>query len=162
MLFTVKGKRWCIDAPLRMKYLMIAAYLASMNPKETDFNTFNDHSNIRKKRNRVSSSRSSDNTINSKQIELIGGRNRSFSFERMCCIFTSIIGFNGIDNSNSDTSMASIFGLEKKRKYESSTDIATVRKHANETVIKTYGNADFFVMVKKTKLNYSHIVFLIK
>lgn len=99
MFITVRAKNWCQSCPIRTRYLLIAAFLASNNPIESDTMKFIGSKNERRKKTRksddddIGGGSSGDACNNNKTTSNSGaGVNRYFSLERLLSIYAQIAG----------------------------------------------------------------------
>ena len=126
-LDTFQGAKWCDHLTHNTKYLILAAFLASNNPKETDDHTFGVN-NKRGKRKKKKMGTESDEGSNS--------TNRSFSIERLMSIFSQIVCINGNKN------MGILSDMKGKSNKSSSNTKAFYLEVQN-----TYGDSDLFSAV---------------
>ena len=93
--FAVRMKTWCNFCPVRVRYLIIAAYLSGVNPKETDNLKFVAGRDERRKKQRIGT----DNDPNfadkgSKAAAAAAsalGRKVAFSLERLISIYAQVV-----------------------------------------------------------------------
>ena len=91
---------------MSIKYLILASFLASHNPKESDDHTFGIHNKRNKrKKARIGTDPNEDASINDANSNI-----RSFTIERLMGIFTQIINIGGIATLGSGVKAAQALG----------------------------------------------------
>lgn len=128
---TLQGVDWCKHLALSVKYLILAAFLASTNPKESDDHTFG----INNKRGKRKRARAGIDEENEGQKKLRASTSRAFSLDRLMGIFTQIINIGGIKVLGSGIRAANVLGRSSKL-----SDPTT----QNMEIISHYGDADIF------------------
>lgn len=130
---TLCGKTSCTDLPTSRKYLLLAAYLASNNPKETDDHVFA----FRKKGKRRKEKAGSD----SSSQEVMGPK--PFTLERLLSIFSQISIIAETNNNSSslflevaqDINALQVAKIVEK-KYGDTTLFAAVNDLENQRYLK--------------------------
>lgn len=96
-MFLVKLNEWYQYCPIKVKYLIIAAFLAGMNPKESDRMKFIGDKVERRKKQRTGSDNNPDQlkgNNNSNNNELRNNQQgfiQYFSLERLISIYVQIV-----------------------------------------------------------------------
>ena len=112
LLLTVHGNHWCVHLPLRVKALILSAFLASRNPPATDRSTFGHATKGRRKKTKGDSSKMS-----------VGSQPQSFGTERLLSIFGQV--FPSISGAVEDMS------INKYRKLRNVSSAGEVDKRVS-------------------------------
>lgn len=91
-MFTVRGRSWIVNIPYKTRYVLLAAYLASKNTKDTDKFTFGDSKKGRRKRPRegFDSSLAEVGGAQSAVSAALMHAPQAFTLERLLTIFKHI------------------------------------------------------------------------
>lgn len=140
----VKCRGWCSSMPLSEKYLLVAAYLASVNRKETDDSVF--AGKQRGKRKKVQAGR--DDEVEDVMLARnpASASSRSFTLDRLASIFAQIASTGGVEKLGGGAKAAIALG---HRAALSDTGEFTVGQIAS-----SYGDSDFFASVSTTSSLY--------
>jgi Origin recognition complex (ORC) subunit 5 C-terminus len=144
ILYVVKCRGWCSSMPLSEKYLLVAAYLASVNRKETDDSVF--AGKQRGKRKKVQAGR--DDEVEDVMLARnpASASSRSFTLDRLASIFAQIASTGGVEKLGGGAKAAIALG---HRAALSDTGEFTVGQIAS-----SYGDSDFFASVSTTSSLY--------
>lgn len=149
---------------MSQKYLLIAAFLAASNPKESDEHTFGDGKRGKRKKQRASrasavqSSSSSlqggldgkaSNTVASNKASHSATAPRIFTLERLFTIFAQIACVGGIDQLGGGQRAALALGRPLGL-----VDVTA----AAEEIARCYGDAQLFATVKRIILSWLLLV----
>jgi membrane protein involved in colicin uptake len=124
--------------PLSEKYLIVAAYLASVNRKETDDSVF---AGRRKgKRRKVAAGHDEEADVAEAEAARPTAASRSFTMDRLASIFAQIASTGGVEKLGGGAKAAIALGhgaaLTDRGEY-------TARQTASQ-----YGDSDFFASVR--------------
>ncbi len=86
----VRGKGWVSDMPFKSRYLVIAAYLASKNSKDSDKYTFGDAKRGRRKRPREGNLDAIGENSQGANASILTHAPLSFTMDRLLAIFRHI------------------------------------------------------------------------
>ena len=95
---STRGLAWCDSLSRATKYLMLAAYIASHNKSDTDYDVLGAGSKGKRKRTRRTSANGAAGEIDENKENSGRPGGRSFLLDRMFCIFMTIAARSGANS----------------------------------------------------------------
>jgi Origin recognition complex (ORC) subunit 5 C-terminus len=134
----VRPRDWYVHIPLSQKYLVVAAFLASYNPKETDEFTF--AGKKRAKRRKLRAGEDEDHTADgAPKGGNAGSGLRVFSLDRLFGIFAQLASTGGVEKLWGGARAASTMGM--------GAALCDTGEFTARQIAVQYGDADLFAAV---------------
>ena len=134
----VKCREWSLCMPMSEKYLFVAAYLASVNRKESDDSVFSGKQ--RGKRKRVQAGHDAEAEENASSMRA-GASSRAFTMDRLASIFAQIASTGGVEKLGGGAKAAIALGHKAAL-----TDLG---EFTVEQIASSYGDSDLFASVSQ-------------
>ena len=145
----VYGHKWSEQLPVNQRYLLLAAYLAGANPKQTDGQVFGYQKKGRRKKRRLGEDNAS--VMESETSSTIIIPKNSFELERVWGIFVQIALKGDKDTDQSDHGGAYFSGKETTGQAKGSgKNQKNIAVAIMDTVERELGNAYLFSSVLRT------------
>lgn len=133
----MKYRGWCSSMPLSEKYLTVAAYLASVNRKETDDSVF--AGKQKGKRKKVSAGHDDDMVDVTAVRTSTSISSRSFTLDRLASIFAQIASTGGVERLGGGAKAAIALGHKAA--------LSDLGEFTVGQIASSYGDSDFFASV---------------
>ena len=125
--------------PMSEKYLFVAAYLASVNRKESDDSVFSGRQ--RGKRKKAHAGHDEETEENASTMRVSASSSRSFTMDRLASIFAQIASTGGVEKLGGGAKAAIALGHKAAL-----TDLG---EFTVEQIASSYGDSDLFASVSR-------------
>ena len=133
----VKCRGWCSSMPLSEKYLLVAAYLASVNRKETDDSVFAGKRKGKRKKVQAGHDDEFDDVTQTRNPTSVSSR--SFTLDRLASIFAQIASTGGVEKLGGGAKAAIALGHRAA--------LSDLGEFTVGQIASSYGDSDFFASV---------------